>query len=66
MNRQVRFQPLELNRIPHTRGDEPGFNSGMKGMTACIPHTRGDEPKVQTRRGGSLVVFPTHVGMNRR
>ena len=31
-----------------------------------VPHTRGDEPQWMTDIYGKVIMFPTHVGMNRQ
>ena len=53
-------------RIPHTRGDEPPLTTGKPNLNRRIPHTRGDEPKFAPPPPPLALVFPTHVGMNRK
>ena len=52
--------------IPHTRGDEPNLRRSDCVALLRIPHTRGDEPSGDVFELKYLVVFPTHVGMNRQ
>ena len=54
-----------VDRVPHTRGDEPIYDVAHGIGDRRVPHTRGDEPLNSSVDGGLVRVFPTRVGMNR-
>jgi len=56
----------DVLNVPHTRGDEP-MTSVRRFITWFhVPHTRGDEPVAEATASDATLMFPTHVGMNRR
>ncbi len=51
--------------IPHARGGEPKSRGREWDLDLSIPHARGGEPAVNGILAESIIVFPTHVGVNR-
>jgi len=64
MNRSWTASVTALNRVPHTRGDEPQSFSTSFGKKTCSPHAWGWTAGLLDGNAGGRV-FPTRVGMNR-
>ena len=56
-------RPRFWRRLPRTRGDGPGLDTGSDALNAAPPHTRGWTPAVGRRRRGSAG-SPAHAGMD--
>ena len=65
MDRQSKPILSALSRIPHPRGDGPSLSRMMSLIILYSPPTWG-WTGAEINRSASVLVFPTHVGMDRR
>ena len=65
MNRKSCHVECPYENLPHARGDEPNKDGPPGRMLLNLPHARGDEPIDYIYCLVLILIYPTHVGMNR-